>query len=106
MMAWKIFGIPSHGFPTCSMLGSSDPAVADPLDARKAFRQAVTTSKNRDPIAILLLAEAEFQLGQSEQAAELLKALEKFQPTDPQVMKHLSKLRDQVKNRPTSGSTE
>jgi len=95
--AWRNLGL---------MLGSSDPMVADPLGARKAFQQAVTASNRRDPIAILLLAEAEFQLGQTEQAAELLKALEKFQPTDPKVMKHLSKLRDQVKNRPTSGSTE
>lgn len=93
--AWRNLGL---------ILASADPAVADPLGARKAFRQAVTASNNRDPIAILLLAEAEFQLGQTEQAAELLKALEKYQPTDPQVMEHLFKLREQVQSLSISGS--
>ncbi len=86
--AWRNLGL---------MLASGEPAVADPLGARKAFRQAVTTSNNRDPIAILLLADAEFQLGQTDQAAKWIKALENFQPTDPQVMQHLSKLREKVK---------
>jgi Tfp pilus assembly protein PilF len=88
--AWRNLGL---------MLASGDPVVADPLGARKAFLEALQASNQRDPIAILLLADAEFQLGQTGRAAELLKVLEAYHPTDPGVMAHLKKLRDQVESK-------
>ena len=90
-------------------LTATDSTVYDPVDARRLAKRAVRLTRGQDPDDLQVLADAQFECGNTDEAIRLLEKALRLDPEDPEFYENrLSEIRatasDSLSGIPEAGS--